>query len=105
MYTVYSRPGSGGFIAEAIRIVILTMEWTGGAQGTSVPKVLTPAVAWTALALVVYWFWRQSRSRYGRALEAIREDETAALAAEVRGALAASHADELRSWSGQEATA
>ena len=66
--------------AEAIRILILNMEWTGGAQGTSVPKVLTPGVAWIVLALVVYWFWRQGRSRYGRALEAIREDELAARA-------------------------
>jgi len=66
--------------AEAIRIVILNMEWTGGAQGMSVPKVLTPAVAWIALAVVAYWFWRQGRSRYGRALEAIREDELAARA-------------------------
>ena len=66
--------------AEAIRILILNMEWTGGAQGMSVPKVLTPAVAWVALGLVAYWFWRQGRSRYGRALEAIREDELAARA-------------------------
>jgi len=66
--------------AEAMRILILNMEWTGGAQGMSVPKVLTPAVAWVALALVAYWFWRQGRSRYGRALEAIREDELAARA-------------------------
>jgi branched-chain amino acid transport system permease protein len=66
--------------AEAIRIVILNMEWTGGAQGMSVPKVLTPAVAWMALGVVAYWFWRQGRSRYGRALEAIREDELAARA-------------------------
>jgi len=66
--------------AEAIRILILNMEWTGGAQGMSVPKVLTPGVAWTALAVVAYWFWRQGRSRYGRALAAIREDELAARA-------------------------
>jgi branched-chain amino acid transport system permease protein len=66
--------------AEAIRILILNMEWTGGAQGMSVPKILTPGIAWTALALVGYWFWRQGPSRYGRALEAIREDELAARA-------------------------
>jgi branched-chain amino acid transport system permease protein len=66
--------------AEAIRILILNMEWTGGAQGMSVPKVLTPGLAWAVLALVGYWFWRQGRSRYGRALEAIREDELAARA-------------------------
>lgn len=66
--------------AEAIRIIIINMEWTGGAQGTSVPKILTPGVAWIVLAIVAYWFWRQAPSRYGRALAAIREDETAARA-------------------------
>ena len=39
---------------------------------------LTVGMAWTALAVVAYWFWRMGRSRYGRALEAIREDELAA---------------------------
>ena len=66
--------------AEAVRILVINMEWTGGAQGTAVPKVLEPWMAWVALALVVYWFWRQGPSRYGRALEAIREDELAARA-------------------------
>ena len=66
--------------AEAVRIVLLNSEWTGGAQGLSVPRVLTVGMAWTALAVVAYWFWRMGRSRYGRALEAIREDELAARA-------------------------
>ncbi len=64
--------------AEAVRILIINMDWTGGAQGMSVPKVLNPAIAWIALAFVAYWFWRQAPSRYGRALAAIREDELAA---------------------------
>ena len=66
--------------AEAVRILIINMGWTGGAQGMSVPKILEPWMAWLALALVAYWFWRQGPSRYGRALEAIREDELAARA-------------------------
>ena len=66
--------------AEAVRILIINMEWTGGAQGTSVPRVVTPGIAWACLAVVAYWFWRQGPSRYGRALEAIREDELAARA-------------------------
>lgn len=66
--------------AEAVRILVINMEWTGGAQGMSVPKVLEPWMAWVALALVAYWFWRQGPSRYGRALDAIREDELAARA-------------------------
>ena len=74
---VYLAIATLGF-AEAIRIFLLNSEWTGGAQGMSVPKTLTPVVAWVVLALVTYWFARQSRSRYGRALEAIREDELAA---------------------------
>ncbi|REJ08230.1 ATP-binding cassette domain-containing protein [Microbacterium bovistercoris] len=74
---VYLAIATLGF-AEAIRIIIINSSWTGGAQGMPVPKVLTPAIAWIALAVVTYWFARQSRSRYGRALEAIREDELAA---------------------------
>ncbi|MDP3892802.1 hypothetical protein, partial [Nocardioides sp.] len=66
--------------AEAVRILLLNSEWTGGAQGMSVPKVVTPGIAWAALAVVVYWFWRQGPSRFGRALDAIREDELAARA-------------------------
>src|SRR3712207_4186815 len=64
--------------AEAVRVVLLNQEWTGGAQGLAVPRILTVGTAWTALAVVAYWFWRMGRSRYGRALEAIREDELAA---------------------------
>jgi branched-chain amino acid transport system permease protein len=64
--------------AEAVRVVLLNQEWTGGAQGLAVPRVLTVGMAWTALAVVAYWFWRMGSSRYGRALEAIREDELAA---------------------------
>lgn len=64
--------------AEAVRIFLLNAEWTGGAQGMSVPKIVTPVIAWTVLAVVAYWFWRSGPTRYGRALEAIREDELAA---------------------------
>lgn len=66
--------------AEAVRILVLNQSWTGGAQGMPVPKIVTPVMAWLLLALVAYWFWRMARSRYGRALEAIREDELAARA-------------------------
>ncbi|TYP87491.1 ATP-binding cassette domain-containing protein [Blastococcus xanthinilyticus] len=66
--------------AEAVRVVLTNQEWTGGAQGLGVPRVLTVGMAWLALGLVAYWFWRMGRSRYGRALEAIREDELAARA-------------------------
>ena len=64
--------------AEAVRILLINSEWTGGANGMSVPKVVTPTIAWVCLAIVAYWFWRQGPSSYGRALAAIREDELAA---------------------------
>ena len=47
--------------AEAVRVVLLNSEWTGGAQGLAVPRVLTLGMAWTALAVVAYWFWRMGR--------------------------------------------
>ncbi|MCV2489990.1 branched-chain amino acid ABC transporter ATP-binding protein/permease [Geodermatophilus sp. YIM 151500] len=65
---------------EAVRVILLNQEWTGGAQGLPVPRVVTLGMAWTAAVLVAYWFWRMGSSRYGRALEAIREDELAARA-------------------------
>jgi branched-chain amino acid transport system permease protein len=66
--------------AEAVRIVLLNADWSGGPQGIGVPKIVEPWMAWTVLALVAYLFWRQGPSRYGRALAAIREDELAARA-------------------------
>ncbi|GAB3171417.1 branched-chain amino acid ABC transporter ATP-binding protein/permease [Myceligenerans halotolerans] len=66
--------------AEAVRILLVNAEWTGGAQGMSVPKIVTPGIAWALLAVVAYLFWRQGPTRYGRALAAIREDELAARA-------------------------
>ena len=66
--------------AEMVRIVLINAEWTGGAQGTVLPKLVTPGIAWTCLAVVAYGFWRLGGSRLGRALAAVREDELAARA-------------------------
>lgn len=66
--------------AEMVRITLNNMSWTGGALGMRVPKRVTPMIALIVLALVAYWFARQRRSRLGRALAAVREDELAALA-------------------------
>jgi len=66
--------------AEMARITLNNMSWTGGALGTRVEKLVTLPIAVVVLALVAYWFARQRRSRLGRALDAIREDELAAQA-------------------------
>ena len=65
---------------EMVRIVLINAEFTGGAQGTTLPKLVTPGIAWGCLILVAYWFWRLGGSRLGRALAAVREDELAARA-------------------------
>jgi len=63
---------------EMVRIFLINQSWTNGAQGLSFSKLVGPWIAWIALAVVAYWFWRLSGSRLGRAFAAIREDELAA---------------------------
>ncbi|GAA1213316.1 branched-chain amino acid ABC transporter ATP-binding protein/permease [Rhodoglobus aureus] len=63
---------------EMVRIFLINQSWTNGAQGLSFSKLVGPGIAWIALAVVAYWFWRLSGSRLGRAFAAIREDELAA---------------------------
>ena len=64
--------------AEMVRIFLINQSWTNGAQGLSFPKLVGPGIAWIALIVVAYWFWRLAGSRMGRAFDAIREDELAA---------------------------
>jgi branched-chain amino acid transport system permease protein len=64
--------------AEMVRIFLINQTWTNGAQGLSFPKLVGPEIAWIALAVVAFCFWRLSGSRLGRAFDAIREDELAA---------------------------
>ena len=63
---------------EMVRIFLINQSWTNGAQGLSFPKLVGIEIAWIALAVVAFWFWRLSGSRMGRAFAAIREDELAA---------------------------
>ena len=64
--------------AEMARIFLINQSWTNGAQGLSFPKLVGPEIAWAALIIVAFWFWRLSGSRLGRSFDAIREDELAA---------------------------
>jgi len=63
---------------EMVRIFLINQTWTNGAQGMGFPKLVGIEIAWIALIVVAYWFWRLSGSRMGRAFAAIREDELAA---------------------------
>ncbi len=65
---------------EMVRILLINSSFSGGAQGTTVPKLVTPGIAYGCLIVVMYGFWRLSGSRLGRGLAALREDELAARA-------------------------
>ncbi len=64
---------------EVIRVVFLNLEVTGGAMGLNgIPPKTELWHLVVALAALIYFFERLRRSRLGRTLDAIREDEVAA---------------------------
>lgn len=66
---------------EIIRVAILNLEITGGAFGLrGIPKETNLAIAFTSAVAVCLASKRLTKSRFGRALTAIREDEVAARA-------------------------
>ena len=68
---------------EIVRIFFLNFEPTGAASGLGgIPQATTPAGVAATVAVLLVFFLQLRRSRIGRAIEALREDE---LAAEVMG--------------------
>lgn len=66
---------------EMVRILVLNLEVTGGAQGLrGIPKVVGVWQSWLALAVCAWFFSRLGPSRRGLGLAALRQDETAASA-------------------------
>jgi branched-chain amino acid transport system permease protein len=66
---------------EVVRVVILNLPVTGGALG--IPGIPPKTRLWhilLVLAVALFAFWRLRGSRAGYALEAMRQDETAARA-------------------------
>src|SRR5437660_6197702 len=103
---VYLAIATIGF-GEVVRVVLLTLPFTGGGQGLNgIPPTTEVWHVYVSLAVVAYVLWRVQGSTVGRAWAAIREDETAAasqgipvrrykLAAFVAGALVAAWAGGL----------
>lgn len=68
-------------LGEVLRAVYLNVDALGGALGLSgIPEATPLWLIYLLLALAVLVLWRIGRSRVGRAMEAMRVDETAALA-------------------------
>ena len=64
---------------EVIRIGFVNWDYTNGALGlVAIPQRTRPWILWLTVALALYVLGRLRGSRTGYALEAIREDETAA---------------------------
>jgi branched-chain amino acid transport system permease protein len=75
---VYLAMATLGF-GEILRVVALNLEITGGALGLNgIPERTEGWHILAALALVLFVLQRLRRSRFGRAFEAVREDEVAA---------------------------
>lgn len=65
--------------AEIVRVVLINMEITGGALGLSpIPIKTNLWNVYLLVILVILAMYRMENSRFGRALQAIREDEIAA---------------------------
>jgi branched-chain amino acid transport system permease protein len=66
--------------AEIIQVIILTWDYTGGAQGFQGIPYLENAIVYiyAIVAALVFFFARLERSSLGRAMDSIHEDETAA---------------------------
>ncbi|MGL6294000.1 branched-chain amino acid ABC transporter permease [Eubacterium aggregans] len=68
--------------AEIIRIFLVNFEPTGGAQGLKgIPRLAGLGSVYWVMTIVAVLIFTLGRSRYGRAIMSIREDEIAAEAA------------------------
>ena len=66
--------------AEIVQVIILTWDYTGGAQGFQNIPFLEDALIWIygIVVVLIVFFARLERSSLGRAMDAVHEDETAA---------------------------
>lgn len=66
-------------LGEVLRVVIINLKTTGGAEGINqIPVKTTNWQLLLALAVTIFVAWRLHGSRMGYAFEAIREDESVA---------------------------
>jgi branched-chain amino acid transport system permease protein len=64
---------------EVVRLGFVNWDYVNGAQGiVAIPQLTSVWLVYLVLAVAVFVFWRLRGSKWGFALEAIREDEPAA---------------------------
>jgi branched-chain amino acid transport system permease protein len=64
---------------EVVRLGLVNWDYVNGAQGiVAIPQLTSVWMIYLAVALVLLLLWRLKGSKWGFALEAIREDEAAA---------------------------
>lgn len=81
---VYLAMATLGF-GEVIRVLFLNLTITGGPMGLNgIPTKTTLWHLLIALGVLIFFFYRLRDSRFGRAMEAINEDETAAAVMGIR---------------------
>lgn len=68
-------------LSEILRIILVNSSWSGGGTGLSnIPRETTLAQLYLVLAVVLFGLIMVAKTRIGRAMEAMRLDETAAAA-------------------------
>ena len=81
---VYLAMATLGF-GEVVRVAFLNMDITGGSVGLNgVPSKTELWHLFAIMGLLIYFFQKLKNSRFGRVLEAIREDEVAAAVMGIR---------------------
>ncbi|MGQ9497693.1 MAG: branched-chain amino acid ABC transporter permease [Desulfotomaculales bacterium] len=64
---------------EIVRVIFTNLEITGGARGLAgIPRKTDIVIVYLGVVLAIWAVYRLQKSRYGRALAAVREDEIAA---------------------------
>lgn len=78
---VFQAIATLAFVQIVLSVAQNATSLTNGALGINgIPKAATSPVVLGTLALVVVLLWNLGRSRFGRAFDAIRQDETVAVA-------------------------
>ena len=76
---VYQAIATLAFVQVVLSLNVYSERFTGGAMGMNgIPKVVSTGTLFISLLVTIYIIWAISRTRLGRAFDAIRQDEMVA---------------------------